>query len=443
MKILSLIVILTSIVAIIFNNLDYVSIILLIMGTAFNLIGFKNNSVRKNYSLYLLWFVYWTSVIFMPTFNLVEPNMKDLYVAITPEWNDKILEFGITIYLITSFLFAFPTSKVKSLNYSFTPKIISLNLLRNIIISSIVLTVFCIITGLGRMGAEFVVLPFHLSGIINLLRSYFIPAFFCIAVENFTMRNQKIPREIWILYICWCLMEIIAWMSKSVFVLHLLPVMLYLFFYYKPKIKRVIKVVAPIFIFFIFLYPVIGIARSIVSADTMDVNAFKEAYNMSKQDETNKNPIIKPLNRTLSFGALYAQDYKFINSNDFFDFSLTPILFSCGGAAKFQTIFIDGFPEEAMHSSGTNGLIDPLLHGGKALLYLVIILNFFLARGIDSLYNKGYYSIVAILFIMYNSWVTFSNITTLYDAVGKQTYFINALCIFLAYKLNYSNKKIK
>lgn len=443
MRVINFVIIFTSIVVIIFNKLDVISIILLILATILNLYAFKSKPLRKNYSLYLLWFVYWISVIFMPSFNLVEPNMPSIYVTITPEWNNKILMFGVSIYFLISLLFAIPYSHKKHFNYIYSPKIISLKLVKYIMILSIFLTIFCIVTGLGRMGSEHVVLPFHLSGIINLYRSYFLPSFFCIIIENFRMRNQTIPKYIWIMYICWCFMEILAWMSKSVFVLHLLPVLLYLLFYYKPRVKKFIKIVAPILIFFLLSYPIIAIARNLVSTGSIEFSTLQEAYKESQADESNSNPLLKPLNRTFCFGALYAQDYKFINHNDIFDFSLLPVLFSFGGASKFQTLFIDGFSEEAIHISGTNGLIDPLLHGGKGLLYIVIILNVFFARGIDTLYNKGYYSIVAILFILFSYWIIFNNITSLYNDVGKQTYFINALCIFLAYKLNYSNKKLK
>lgn len=442
MQLLNLIIIITYFVGIICNDIGFGYVLLLTIATMLNLIGFKNKSINGHYALYIYWFVYWASCIFMPAFDLISPNLTKYYVTITPEWNNKIFEFGIIVYFIMCLFFAFQSAKIDNNKYKFFQSNISLKLIKIVLIASIVLTCFCLVTGLGRLGADRIVLPFKLSGVIVYFRQYFIPGFFCVFVENFTRRNLKIPKQIWVLYIFWCLLEIPAWMSKSIFVTHLIPVLLFLFFYYRPKIKVIIKTVAPILVIFLFLYPIIAIARYSINSESFELSQIKEAYKEVQSDDSNNNPFLKPLNRTFGFGMRYAQDYYYINHDDLFDFSLSPILFEFGGAAKFQTFFIDGFPENANHSSGTDGIIDPLLHGGIGLLVIIIILNFFLAQWIDRLINHGYYSIAAILIFPFFIWIGTVNISSLYDSVGPQSYFMNMICIYIAYKLNYS-KKVK
>ena len=440
MRILSVIVIITSISAILINNISLIHILLLIIATAINIIGFRINPINKNYTLYFMWFLYWMSVIFMPAFRLVEPGMKDIYIPITQEWNDRIIAFGIPVYLLVSILLCVP-HKYKSYNYSFRPRFsIKPKLVSTLIIISIGLSLFSISTGLGRMGSEAIVLPFHLGGIINLFRSSIMPVFFCVAVENFRLRRIKFPRKLWLLYIFWCLLEIFAWMSKSIFVLNLLPALMYLYFSYKPRIKSIFMVTVPLSLFFIVLYPIIGTARHSEFTGSIDVGSFVDAYDETRSNDNETNPLLTPLNRTFGFGSKYAQDYNFINHNDLFDFSKVPILFSYNGAAKFQTHFIDGYPETARHSSGTNGLIDPLLHGGIGLLLIIILLNFFLARCLDNWYNKRYYGIVAILLYPFFVWISLVNISNLYTWNGIVSFTLSGMFAYLAYKINLQRK---
>ena len=102
----------------------------------------------------------------------------------------------------------------------------------------VALSLFCYSIGLGRMGSEAVVLPFHLSGIINLTRSALVPTMFAVVVENFVIRGKTFPRLYFLLYVLWCLIEVFAWLSKSVIVGYLLLTLLLLYYYYKPSLKK-------------------------------------------------------------------------------------------------------------------------------------------------------------------------------------------------------------
>lgn len=80
-----------------------------------------------------------------------------------------------------------------------------------------------------------------------------------------------------------------------------------------------------------------------------------------------------PLNRTFMTPAQYMKDYSYINNEALFDFSKAPVLYAMGGSAVYQTFIIDGYPPTAIHSSGTSGLTDPLLHGGYGLSYIIVV----------------------------------------------------------------------
>jgi|GEM_PF-3010558 len=422
--------------AIILNHVSIFTIIQLLLGTIASLIVLRKSPLQENFGKYLVWGIIWISIIFLPTFHLIQPIMSS-YQEVGQLYNDKLIKFGAPLFAYSSCLLFFSTKiHIQQKHNAYLPMRISLRIIELGLLLCITLTLFTITIGLGRMGGAEVVLPYHLSGIINIFRWTLVPSLFAIVVENFLMRHLKIPYYIWGLFILWCLLEIIAWMSKSVFVYHILPSMLVMYFAYKPKFVRIIKVAMPVLLFSLFLYPIMEIARNEDVRDSSFVEIFQDASKESARDES-VNPLAKPMNRTFMFGAQFVQNYSVLNFDDIFDFSKVPILYSFGGAARYQTVYIDGYPYDARHSSGTSGLMDALLHGGIGLVYVIIALLFIMAMFVDKLLIKGCYAASVILLLRLFDFVAMQNISSLYDSSGLQTILIEMFCIYYAYKINY------
>lgn len=433
-----LIIIITSIVAVINNNVSYDKVVMLCIATIISIILTRKYPFHKNYGKYLVWFVYWTSVIFMPAFHIVM-SISSFYTTVTPQLNNDLLNFGIPIYLFSSIVVLVTglLFEKRVTPTGFTPVVVPVQKFRNIILVCFFLSIVGYVTGISRMGGEVVVLPFHLGGIINLFRKLMMPILFAIIVEGYILAGLRIPKEMWVYYIAWAFMEIFSWLSKSILVTDLIPVLFLLFMYYRPSMKSIIRTTGPMVAVFLFLYPIVEGMRSSESGTSL-MESFTEAR--GNVESSVEEVILKPINRTFMFGLQYAQDKSYINESDFFDFSKTPLLLSMGGAENYQTFFIDGYPPESHNSSGTTGLMDPILHGGKGLMYIVILLICILAGYTDQLLKKGYYSIVITLLMLLMIYTRNANVSTLYNSTGVQTLFVYALCIYLSYRYNYKNK---
>lgn len=441
MVILLLLLLMTLIASVCFNSVSIFNIILLSIGIICASIYIKRRSIYKNYASYILLSLMWFSTTFMPACHLVYSNEN--YVTITPQINNHILGFGIPVFSLTSIALLlstyFKAGFVISKTNAFKPYIIPTYIAKFVMIASILLSVFCYLTGLGRMGADAVVLPYHLGGVINLFRSLMLPSLFVVLIEGFIIRKQRVPKTIWILYIIWCIFEIIAWLSKGVLLKNLAPAMFLLYIYFRPSAGKVLKIVSPLLFIFLFIYPIVEIMRYGEGGSLKDniIEAQAEAY------QDNDYSILKPLNRIFMYGTKFAQDERYINTDDLFDFSRFPSLIAVGGAARYQTFVIDGYPPGVNHSSGTCGVIDPLLHGGKGLVYLVALLLVLLALFIDKLIKKGYVSIAVILLQLLVFYIINENVTSFYDESGLQMYLVYAVTIYIAYQLNYKRKIIR
>lgn len=436
MKLVRVIIVITTLYAVIMKDVSFVTMLLLLADTAFLCYLTVVMPVKKNYAKYLILFILWMSVLFMPSFHLISVNS-------TMQVDELVLTFGAPILFfctIISFLL-FKMIPLKLCERRFIPTKLNANTICTLIISSsIILSLFSFIMGIGRMGGEAVQLPFHLSGVINVFRWTTVPFLMIGLMENAFLRGRSLSRKVFLLYSIWCVIEIFAWMSKSIFMYHMAPLLLLAYFYYKPSIKQITKVLMPIIIAFLLLYPVIELMRYSESDESL-VDSFSGAMKESRSSESDRNLLMAPLNRTFMFGTQYARDLPYINTNAFFDFSKLPLLFFYGGAAGFQTFYIDKYPEGAIHSSGTSGLMDPLLHGGVGLVYVVFFLLLFLANVTDKLFAKGYYSIAVILLLRLFDFGAMINVSSLYDSSGIQTILVELICICILYKMNFKNLK--
>ena len=435
---LSFSVIITTLFSLLINGWDLWDGCLLIIATVLSLSLFSQYDFLSNIGKYVVLLTLWVSVVMMPAFHLVSHILR-LYEMKQSDY-DRICSFGAKIYFIVvvSWLILGTIRYGRKNNYSkilYQPIELPEKIIVILLIGLFFLTAFCYVIGLGRMGGETIRLPFHLSGLINLFRGSFIPIFFIIIAENYILRGKKIPNRFYYLYGFWTLFESFAWMSKARLITNFEPLLILLYLYYRPKMKNIAKVIIPFILIFLFMYPIIGAMRNLEEGSITE--KFSEARSMTKDDEDNDETIVKPLNRTFMSSYLYAQDYDYIDNESLFDFSKTAIVVLNGGAPAYQTVVIDGYSVDVAHSSGTSGLMDPLLHGGYGLCFIFVILFMVFATWLDVYFKSRKYSICVVLLLSLWQMVNFLNISSFYDGVGLQGYFVTIITIYTAWFINF------
>lgn len=443
MRLAQVVVLFVAIVSIIVNYIDILSMVSLLISTILTCWILKTSPLKLNPTKYLVLFSVWMSVVAMPAFHLVimVTGLTDRRSLVQIDY-DHLCCFGAHVYLATVlFCFFLVRTKLRQkIIYIYTPIHISERYINIFLISLYILTAFSYSIGLGRMGGEQIALPYHLSGIINLYRSALAPSVFMLIVENYCMRKKTIPQKYIIVVFGWCVFETLAWLSKAILINYLIGPAFVYFLYYRPSLKIVLKKAFPMIMILFMLYPIIGFLRYADKDSGSLLNNIMEARSMAKDANENSevmNPFIRPLNRIFMTGSQYVRNYDYIKDDDFFDFSRAGMVISSGGAAAFQTYIIDGYDTEAHHSSGTTGIMDPLLHGGRGLCIVVIGFIMFLASFVDNQMFKHRFSIFVKFLLMVLGLVLFGNISSLYDAVGLQGYIVSFLSIFLIYYVNF------
>jgi hypothetical protein len=380
----------------------------------------------------------------MPIYHLVQHIVEDFvnYRVSQVDYN-RILEFGTLIFFVVVFSIILlgrtrPRKKVNNIEYQ--PRLINKKYIYIAFIVFFALTAFSHVTGIAKMGAEPVYLPFHLGGIINLSRRKVAPILFILLMENYYLNEKKIPSRYFIIYFVWVIIEAFVCMSKGAVVNLTLPLFIVYFLYKRPTFKQSISITIPVIMIFLFLYPIIGIMRH-GDGDFMEsFSSAKSAASAESGSVINLLELKTILNRAFMTGFQYSVDYKYIDHDQIFDFSRVPILLAYGGSQRFQTHVIDGYPINAINSSGTTGLIDPLLHGGVGFCVIVVLLIILFANFADNASEKKQYSIYAQLLIMLWGFCN-SNISKFYDSIGMQSLLVSILCIFISYRLNFRIKK--
>ena len=438
MKNASILVVLTFIVGLITNDIGLTNQFLLLCSAILTVLYTRRTPLYGNFAKYIVLVGVYFSVVLIPSFHLiVDKNMP------TQADYNRFTSFGAPLYFITIIAFTLFDTKKKNNNQSiiqYEPVPLSNRFVNIFFVLIYSLTAIAFTLGIGRMGGEDVVLPFHLTGVINLFRFYAVSFIFAAIVENYILRGELFPRKYFVLYFVWILFEIFAWMSKSVLVSYLLPLMGLLYMYYRPPLKKIIKLTAPLIALFLFLYPVIGIMRSMDSGNFIE--NMKEARSEAYDDNEDSHVLLTPLNRLFMTGPKYIRDYTYFNEDVLFDFTKLPMVIAAGGSPAFQTRVIDGFDESAHTSSGTTGIIDPMFHGGLGLCYIIVVLLVIVAIKIDSQFWKRQFGIYVVLLIMIYNWILFANLSALYDGNGLQTTFMEVSSIIFAYYINFRKKEI-
>lgn len=450
MKVLKFLVISSFLAAIVTISMSAENIILLFVAVSLIILITSRYSIFRNMGKYVILLTYCISLLFMPGFHLVKNitgedegafgyMMTDLDYEHIMSFSPKVLLITCASWLIISSFRN--TGKTKQYEqYEYSPKLLPKNIIYAVFILMYFLSMLTAFWGIGKMGSEdAIILPFHLNGIIVLAKIVFFPIFFAIIVENCILCQKKIPTMYYVLFTGWALLEVFTRLSKSALLNAFLPLGIVLIIYYRPNLKTIIKVATPIFMAFLLLYPIVELMRH--SDETSFLEGFKSASKQT-EDNTGAGFLLQPLNRNFMIPSYYAKDYNWVNHERLFDFSKAPIILITGGAARYQTVVIDGYPADAINSSGTTGLQDPLLYGGYGLCYIIILLLVLFAFYIDTLFYKKMISIYAALLILLWTFCNNQNITQFTDSVGLQYIIMRLFAIWLAYRINFRRKTV-
>lgn len=298
-------------------------------------------------------------------------------------------------------------------------------------------SVLSYIVGIGKMGVENTRLPFHLSGIIQFVRTTLIPIFaLSIYVNN--KNKKKGNKKVIIILFIWSLTEVFVRLSKSAMIMIFLPILIYELMYYGKNFKNVVLKFLPILTVVLVLYPVIETFRHSDSLSDAISTADEEEIVGTYSSPSEKNYIVKPFNRRFLTAYLYLVDEREC-SYSLFDFSKANKIFLEKGSARYQTFIIDGYPLGIAHSSGTTPFIDGLLVGGYGLMFLAVFIMTYLAKVIDrTIRKRTNYIIITMLIMLYYYWFDGPLYTFLLNEMSIRTLVVYG---FLIWYIKYKWKK--
>lgn len=433
--------ILTFLGSILLNKISVVDIVLQALSLILMWVITKRYSILEHIGKYVVLLTFWFSLIFMPSFHLVRIGVE--YVMSHIDYN-RILSFGSIVLLITCITwFVFCSQDNKKLivkpQFKYKPVSLSKNVILVLFLVMFALGLFSFRGAIGRMGSGSVsFIPTQIAGIIILIRIVLFPTVFAIIIENFILRNKQIPKFFFALFLIWSLSEVFIRFSKGALINSLLMPGIILFVYYRPNVRTVLQYVTPIILLSLFLYPIVETMRGMEGSDI--ANDFIMANEAVQSNETKDNSILNPMNRTFMIPGRYVKDYDWVNHESLFDFSKAPLIMSLEGTPRYQTLIIDGYSSDIVHSSGTTALQDPLLFGGYGLCYIVVILLVLMAQFIDKTVDKRMYSIYFTWIIILWGFCNSQNISSLVSHTGRMYLFMRIFAIWLAYQLNFRRR---
>ena len=310
----------------------------------------------------------------------------------------------------------------------------SQRLVRTVFILAILASLTCAALGLDRMGAEVkTVLPFHLNGILNTFRNAIMPFLISLYVYDKTAANGKgLSNTEWIAIFVFGVFEVFARLSKSTLAMIFIPAFVVLLFLKRINKSFVIKVLIPAIALFLALYPIIGLMRYY---DDVNSNTLKSASSEVSNSEESRLTAI--YSRVFEAGEHYIRSYQLLEKDYLFDFSRAPLIIIEGGSAAFFTHVVDGFADDAKHSSGTTGITDPYLFGGKGFCFIVLCLLSLFGRIVDRHNNTKQILYIVWAFLLYYKYVLFVNVSSFIGPTAISfivTEFLELLFIYYYYK---------
>ena len=267
-----------------------------------------------------------------------------------------------------------------------------------------ILGIVSIVVGIGRMGQANTRLPFHLAGAIQFIRvevAPFLALLFYMSIkkESALTRSNRKKYYFLALFFGWTLLETFVRISKSAIAYEFLPILIYeIIENAKARtLKGLFVKLIPFAMVLLTIYPIVENSRGNDEILFDDFYESTSTYN----DHSAHNPIVRPYTRFFINGHHFLTSYHIIDQNSLFDFSNMLNILSIGGAARYKTFIIDGYPWNAIHSSGSTFLIDALMCGGFGLSFIFLIILVFMCVMVDQLINSSIPLISALVLALF------------------------------------------
>lgn len=218
-------------------------------------------------------------------------------------------------------------------------------------------------------------LPFHLNGIIDEIRGQVFRYIFAIYLFHKYQTNTPFDKNNLLLFVLYSLLEVFVCSSKAVLVECYLQAVVLIAMIGKFNKSVLVKVVVPLLLALVVMYPVIEMARSEGNLSLSNTaTAFKNRNQID--DEEKSSTYI----RTFLTGVYYTKLIDVVSQDNFtFDFRQLPQVIVLGGGSAYMTRVIDQMPESVHHSSGITGLCDALLWGGHPMCYIYMFILMLIA----------------------------------------------------------------
>ena len=224
---------------------------------------------------------------------------------------------------------------------------------------------------LGIAGAHFeaeVVLPFHLNGIIDEIRTNITPFIFALYLYDRFSKGKTVTKKGVVCFLLYAFVEVIVRNSKGALMMVFLPAIVLMSLMGKVNATTIRKYLAPLVIAFVITYPIIESARGDGQISIRSLISASKTIDKVDSSEKSSSYI-----RTFLTGVYYTKIYEDTNQDRFsFDFHLLPVVLLNGGGAGYMTRVIDGVPEDHHHSSGITGLCEALIWGGYLLCFIIV-----------------------------------------------------------------------
>ena len=277
------------------------------------------------------------------------------------------------------------------------------------------------ILGVGKMGYEAsVVLPFHLNGIMQFFRTDIFPIIICVFVYDHISKKRIIKNRHILLIVVWAFLESVVRLSRSAAVMSFVPLLL-MFVYSNYFTKRtVIRTLLPLLCAAFLMFPVISALRDTGDVSLQNISSSKE----EKKENANQHMYLRTFYSGIYFIRIFSSGY---DDPSMFYFGRLPLIIFYGGSAVYTTREVDGVSERVVHSSGTTGILDPLLIGGKGLCFVTVFFLVLIALIIDRKIGNDRILIKIVCLMFFKILVMSKNLTILLD-----TEFFQLLTSYLA-----------
>jgi hypothetical protein len=363
-------------IAALFLMKDNLSILLSFPLFLLRFYSFKDTKLPKE----LTKFVYWNylelsfiSLFFIRAFN--GSPVHDLASISTFQTGLVILVSNfILICLLNRFLIqrklvaSSPPDESKAMTLSFTL----------LILSTFIVSFIGYKLDIGRMGITSPYYPYKLESIINHYKNT-ISLFIFILISDYFWEKKKIKRSLIVLalLILFTILESIIKASRGSFFLMVILLSSWAIYREIISFKKVVTILAPIFVTILLLFPVITELR----ASRIDGKSFSIS-------RTIKNYSLRSLVSTSLYARVFGageeiRKFKEKLPTDFKGANLMQ-LFKMKGAPVYHTRVVDQIPEDIAHSSGITGLGDGYIFGGSLFLIFTSLFYTFLFSSLDN-----------------------------------------------------------